>query len=173
MTSIRRLLSIRRLWLVAPLSVGLAVTNVGGAQPGTPSTSHTKGPSVGDLQILRDPQAPPRPATAPPVDTLSPSTFQISGSVEGLYPGASQPLNLTLANSNPSPIRVTSVSITVHNASQACLGSNLEFSGFTETVVPPRSTAITTVLAHLKSSSAGNCQGMTWSLSYQGTAEQA
>ncbi len=97
--------------------------------------------------------------------------FGISGSVTGLYPGASMPLVLTVSNHQEFTIVVTSITTSVGSPSPACVSANLSVTPFAGNVsVPPEGTSNVTVTVTLSHSSPDACQGAVFPLQYTGTA---
>jgi hypothetical protein len=100
--------------------------------------------------------------------------FTVTGSVHGLYPGASLHLHLTVHNDEPFAIVVRSISTTVHDASARCRASNLVVQGFTGTLrVPRHGRASVTVPVRLGHTAPNACQGATFRLTYTGRAGKA
>lgn len=97
--------------------------------------------------------------------------FGISGSVSGLYPGASLPLTLTITNREPFLIVVTSISTSVGKPKAGCDATNLGVTQFTgELRVPSGGAAQLTVTATLAHAAPDACQGAVFPLRYAGTA---
>lgn len=146
------------------LAAVLLVPDRGEAQPsgsGTGSASSATTPVIGDGQGTAGAQQ------------GAPKPFAISGTVDGLYPGASQPLVLTFTNPNDTAIRVTDLSVTVAAASPDCPGSLLSFSTLAPLGVPAKGTASGQVDTRMSESASELCQGVRWQLTYSGTAVQA
>jgi hypothetical protein len=96
-------------------------------------------------------------------------TFPISGSVDGLYPGATATLNATVTNTFPFAIRVTSIGATPTEAG-ACPASMLTITGSTEeVVVQPGATGQVPLQVHLDSAAGNVCQG-AFTIAFTGTA---
>lgn len=111
----------------------------------------------------------PSPNTVPPGHE---DRFSISGGVNGLYPGASLPLVLTITNPAAFPIVVTSVSTSVGSpAATGCASTNLTVTQFSGRLsVPARSAATLTLTATLSHAAPDACQGAVFPLTYSGTA---
>ncbi len=94
----------------------------------------------------------------------------VSGSVSGLYPGATLPLPLTIVNASRTPVTVTSVTTSVANASRQCKKANLVVTAFTggELVVPAGGHAVVTVAATMVTAAGNACQGAVFALRYHG-----
>lgn len=100
--------------------------------------------------------------------------FTISGSVTGLYPGATLPLVLTISNQEAFPISVTSVSTSVGSPSAGCAASNLTVTQFAGSLtVPAKGTATLTLMASLSHDTPDACQGVVFPLQYSGMAVKA
>ena len=101
-------------------------------------------------------------------------SFAISGSVAGLYPGASLPLVLTVTNPLKEAITVMSIATTVANASSLCVSGNLTVSAFQGSLaIAPGGSATTTVLATMAHAAPNACQGQVFQFQYSGTAKAA
>ena len=99
--------------------------------------------------------------------------FAITGSVTGLYPGASLPLVLTVANPEPFTIDVTSITTTVGDASAGCKAAYLSVASFNgNLLVSAHSHATVAVNATLDHSAADACQGAVFPLTYSGLASK-
>jgi len=100
--------------------------------------------------------------------------FAISGSVKGLYPGATLSLKLRVANHESFKIAVTSIVTTVHDASANCPASDLSVAAFSgQLFVPASGTAAVHVAAHMSHAAGNVCQGVTFPLTYVGHATKA
>jgi len=102
--------------------------------------------------------------------------FTISGGTDGLYPGNTAPLTLTLANPNSENIRVTEITVSVVGTTDPfCAASNLKTNDYdgSPLLVPANGTTSITLPITLLRRAPDACQGATFSLSYGGTAEQA
>jgi hypothetical protein len=97
--------------------------------------------------------------------------FGISGSVTGLYPGASMPLVLTVSNHQEFTIVVTSITTSVGSPNQACVSADLSVSQFIGSLsVPAKGTSNVTVTVTLTHGAPDACQGAVFPLQYSGTA---
>jgi hypothetical protein len=102
------------------------------------------------------------------------SSFSISGSVAGLYPGNTRSLVLTVTNPQKVAITVTPITTTVSNASTKCLAANLKVTKFSgHLVVPAGKTAKATVDAEMAHSAPNGCQGAHFPLVYTALATEA
>lgn len=110
----------------------------------------------------------PTPATASAGQT---GRFGISGSVTGLYPGASLPLVLAVSNPHQFTILVNSITTSVGSPSAGCLSTNLKVTAFVGSLsVAPKGTSNVTLVATLSHSAPDACQGVVFPLQYSGTA---
>lgn len=100
--------------------------------------------------------------------------FVVSGQVENLRPGGTQPMVLTVRNPNSVGIRVTSLTVSAVSASTTCQASYLTLPQWTGSlVVPKKGSSTLTVQVSLKPAAPNACQGARWPLSYGGTAVKA
>jgi hypothetical protein len=100
--------------------------------------------------------------------------FPISGGIAGLYPGASLPLVLTIANPEPFAISVTSVTTTVVSPSAQCPGTLLTVTPFSGTQsVSAHGTSDIIVTVSLAHAAPDACQGATFPFLYNGLATKA
>jgi len=98
-------------------------------------------------------------------------SFTISGSVSGLYPGATRSLVLTVTNHEPFTIVVTRLVTVVNDANATCRSANLTVSNFNGSLsVPPRSTAATGVAVRMTNDAGDNCAGADFPLYFRGFA---
>jgi hypothetical protein len=101
-------------------------------------------------------------------------SFTISGSVHGLYPGASRALVLTVTNGRAFTVVVTSITTTVKDASPACPESYLSVSPFAgQLTVPSEGPATASVVANLAASAPDGCSGAVFPLLYAGLGRRA
>lgn len=97
--------------------------------------------------------------------------FTISGSVTGLFPGASMPLVLTVSNHREFAIVVTSITTSVGSPSPSCASANLSVSQFVGNLsVPAEGTSKVTVTVTLSLAAPDACQGAVFPLQYTGNA---
>jgi hypothetical protein len=100
--------------------------------------------------------------------------FTISGSVDGLWPGGRRSLVVIADNPYPFDIVLTSLSVTVGDASVACPGSFLHISSLTAEVrIAGGGQRAIELAASLDADAANDCQGATWALSYAASARRA
>jgi hypothetical protein len=154
-----------------PLSRPVLVAAVLSALLGVvaPNAASLPGATVLGVKVVKDP-----PKDDKTKDKESKKDFTISGQASGLYPGASRPLVLTLANGNNFAIRVTVLAVAVANASTACAGTNVRVAPLaTPVVVPANGTTTTTLTARMANNPPNACRNATFGLTYSGTAEKA
>ena len=97
--------------------------------------------------------------------------FRITGEIDGLYPGAEATLRARVTNPMPLTIRVTSVDVTVQDASPDCPARMLEVEGPRGTTdVPPGGTGTVPLDVRMDRSATDACQGVTWRLGFVATA---
>lgn len=98
-------------------------------------------------------------------------TFEISGEVEGLYPGVEAILEVRVTNPHPFVIEVNSVTVAVRDANSRCPGSMLTVEGSSESVeVPPEGTVIIPLTVEMDVDAPDACQSATWPLVFMGAA---
>lgn len=101
-------------------------------------------------------------------------TMPIAGAVNGIYPGHSTNLVLTLQNPNGFNASVTGLTVTVGDASSECAKGNLTIGAFSGPLTVPAGSSTTATIAVTLSSTAPNeCQGAVFPLSYAAQAVQA
>lgn len=115
---------------------------------------------------------------APPLQAgdaaSTPHPFTLSGDVSSLYPGGTRTLVVRVDNPNAIPIEVTTVAVTVHDASTRCLATNLFTSGFSgAVVVPKRGSASIDVTVQMARSAPDACQNATFPLVLSAQAVKA
>jgi hypothetical protein len=104
----------------------------------------------------------------------SPGSFRIGGTVDGLYPGDSTELVLTVTNPQHFAIVVTTISTTVESPSAGCGAPNLTVAGFTgHLLVGAHGSAQLTVPVALSYAAPDACQGALFPLQYSGLARKA
>jgi hypothetical protein len=97
--------------------------------------------------------------------------FEISGEVNGLYPGANATLEARVTNPQPFTIRVTSVATAVENADPSCPGSMLEIGDVRAPVdVPSGATGSVPLAVHMDGSAPDACEGAIFTLEFVATA---
>ena len=112
----------------------------------------------------------PAPSSNASATANTSNAFTISGSISGLYPGASLPMVLTITDSKTYAITVSSISTTVSSQKAACGSGNLTVSSFTGSLAVPAKQSVTaTVTAEMLHSAPDACQGAKFKLLYSGT----
>jgi hypothetical protein len=102
------------------------------------------------------------------------TSFSITGSVAGLFPGKRLPLVLTVTNPEKVTITVTSISTTVGKASRGCLAANLKVTKFSgHLVVAAGKKAKATVEVTMAHSAPNACQGTHFPFHFSGLASAA
>lgn len=120
--------------------------------------------------IVGTQRAPGASSSAPGVRAIK--SFTISGTMQGLYPGANLPLVLIVANPQSVTIKVTAISTTV-SGSSSCPGRNVAVSPYTGRLkVRRRSVSRVTVQVTMARSALDACQGNTFVFHYIGTANE-
>jgi len=105
---------------------------------------------------------------------ITAGSFKIAGNVTGLYPGLSEPLELTVTNPQGFAIVVTWIATKVQNASASCTASYLKVSAFSgQLSVPAFGSSTTAVLAKLASGAPNPCIGAAFPLVYSGHGKKA
>jgi hypothetical protein len=105
--------------------------------------------------------------------TASGANFVITGNVEGLFPGASRSLVLSVSNPEPFTIVVTSITTTVGSPSLQCPGTLMTVTPFSgKRSVPAHGAGQVTVTASLHHSAPNACQGVTFPFHYSGLAKK-
>ena len=100
--------------------------------------------------------------------------FELSGSVDGLWPGGQRPLVVTVRNPYPFDIVLGSLTVGVASASAACPASLLHVSTFDgEVRIAGRGTGMVELVASLDPGAPDECQGAEWELTYSATARRA
>ncbi|HZQ77990.1 MAG TPA: hypothetical protein VFE55_11710 [Acidimicrobiia bacterium] len=109
-------------------------------------------------------------------DTNDPAaqSFVVSGDVDGLAPGVTRTLSLTLSNPNDGAISVRSLTVTVGDGRGGCTAGNVEVGPWAGPVlVPGRGRAAVSLPVTMLDSAPGVCQGATFPLTYGGSAVKA
>jgi hypothetical protein len=119
------------------------------------------------------PQAAPGDTGSVPVAAghASKMSLSITGSVVGLYPGATLPLVLTVTNTKAQAIKVTSIATAVGKASKLCGAYNVHVTTFSgKLLVPAGAKATTTVEVLMVHAATNACQGAVFPFRYHGLA---
>ena len=149
--------------LVVLVSIAAAIASHGSRKP-APSIVAS---DAGLAYTSAGPGLNAEPGPAPAVVSRG---FSITGSVSGLYPGATRPLVLSVYNPYSVSITVTSVATTVSGSTNNCATTNLTVSAFSGAlVIPPKHGALTAVKATLAHAAPDQCQGALFFLRYLGT----
>lgn len=102
------------------------------------------------------------------------TAFGVHGDADGLHPGATLPLRLTLTNENAFPISVTSVAVSVGEATPGCPGDLLEPGELPGPVsVPAGDRTIVSLPVHMAGDVPAACEGASFPLTYDATAVRA
>lgn len=102
------------------------------------------------------------------------TAFSISGDVAGLYPGAVEPMVLTVTNHDHVDIVVSSMTATVTGAPSNCAAANVSVTSFTGSLlVHAHQTANTTVMVSMGHGAPDGCQGAQFTFGYLGTGSEA
>lgn len=105
------------------------------------------------------------------VPSAAQDTFEISGEIDGLYPGVDATLEARVTNPHPFGIEVNSVAVIVADASSRCKASMLTVDGSSESVnVPPGGTGTIPLAVEMDRDAPDGCQGATWPLEFVGVA---
>jgi hypothetical protein len=100
--------------------------------------------------------------------------YTISGSVSGLYPGASRPMNVLLSNPNNFPISVTLNPVSVGSGGSGCPGSNLRVDvPSTPVTVGTNGSTVVTLTVRMSNNPPNACKDAQFGLSYSGSAVKA
>jgi hypothetical protein len=114
----------------------------------------------------------PQPSLA--ATQSAPGAFSIAGGVDGLYPGVTKPLTLTLTNPQHFAIVVASVTVSVQDASVGCSAANVAVTSFAGTVrVDAQASAHVTLQLGLRHQAPDACQAAVFPLRYSGLASKA
>lgn len=147
------------LFLCVVCGVGVYAVHLRGADPATVTGGGSSG-SYGAALGRRGRFLPPF------------ERFLITGSLAGLYPGAEIPLDLTVHNPFGSAITVTSLAVTVADASRGCRAANLKVTSFAGALrVPAQHSSKLTVEATLQFAAPDACEGAIFPLVYSGSAK--
>jgi hypothetical protein len=128
-------------------------------------------------------KAPVASVSKAPAKDDGPHMFTMTGAAGGLTPGRWVTLPVLIGNPNSQSIKVLTIVVTPKNASAACpAASNLAVVGYDSTkpaatvhIVPGRGTLTVPLSVQLLNAPDRNqnaCKGVTFALSYAGTAMQ-
>lgn len=91
----------------------------------------------------------------------------LSGSVEGLHPGAARDLTVTIANPNAKPLVVSDVTTSVDSPAEACPATALTAAPLAAPVtVPAQSSASGRIPVTLSADAPAGCQGVRFALRF-------
>lgn len=91
----------------------------------------------------------------------------LSGSVEGLHPGAARDLTVTIANPNAKPLVVREVTTSVDSPAEACPATALTAAPLAAPVtVPAQSSASGRIPVTLSADAPAGCQGVRFALRF-------
>jgi hypothetical protein len=131
-------------------------------------------PARRELGALMETVARTTGLAAPTPEDLGRAPFGVRGSATGLQPGARVPLTLRLTNPSPFPVRVTSVTVAVGDASPDCTAAMLSVRPMTHPVgIDAKSETTTALSITLAASTPDTCQGLSFPLTYGGSATRA
>src|SRR5918992_1063732 len=102
---------------------------------------------------------------------LEKRNFLIDGDAQDLYPTIETTLDLTITNPNNFPIRVTSLTVTVGDASGDCSSEYVGVTGFTggpALIVPENGTAPKSLPLTMSADAPDECQGAVFPMTYEG-----
>jgi hypothetical protein len=101
----------------------------------------------------------------------APARFQVSGSVEGLFPGARRFMSVKIQNPYRRPMRLISLSAEVRRARRLCTGSNVDVRPFRGRIaIPPRRTRVVRLLVQMQPTVAEECKGARFPLRFRAKA---
>lgn len=101
-------------------------------------------------------------------------TFTLSGQVAGLYPGGTRDLTVRITNPGNIALRVTTVQVTVRDASSVCRASNLVASSYSgRAYVGKHATVSVTVPVRMVRTAPDACQNATFPLVFHAEAVKA
>jgi hypothetical protein len=112
-----------------------------------------------------------RAAVPDAVGVRWPGSFSIAGTVSGLFPGKTVPLELTVTNPQNSAITVIIISTSVSNASSQCLAANIKVTSFFgRLLVVAGGQRTATVGVSMAIAAPNACQNAQFEFSYIGRA---
>ena len=109
-------------------------------------------------------------------------SFEITGDVAGLYPGAELPLALKLENSSNNAIRVTRIQVQAASSDRAgCDSANIVTPAFADdpqtrnddVVIPGNGETTATLTIGMVGDPSESCKNASWNLTYTGQAVKA
>jgi hypothetical protein len=97
--------------------------------------------------------------------------FRVSGSVQGLFPGARRFMSVKIRNPYGRPMRLVSLSADVRRARRLCTGSNVDVRPFRGRLsISPRRTRVVRLLVHMQPTVAEECKGARFPLRFRAKA---
>jgi hypothetical protein len=127
------------------------------------------GAGVASVLLLADRTAHTAPASAQ--TAITGNDFEITGEIDGLYPGQRTTLMAQVTNPQAFAIRVTSVEVSAGDAGPACTGGWLRFEPVAEPVdVAPGAVAAVPIGVELDFAAPDPCRDATWPLTFTATA---
>src|SRR5687767_3531228 len=94
-----------------------------------------------------------------------PVGFGVSGSVQGLFPGARRFMSVRIRNPYHRPMRLVSLSTDVRRARRLCTGSNVDVRPFRGRLsIQPGRTRVIRLLVHMQPTVAAECKGARFPL---------
>jgi hypothetical protein len=147
----------------------LVTAGSGAAADGASLVGHgTSGKPAQPLSGVDDQSAPDG------VGARATSSFSISGSAAGLFPGKTVALVLTVTNPFTVSITVTSITATVSNASSGCVAAKLKVTSFSgHLLIGAGKARKVTLKVSMYRSAPNACQGAEFPFQYAGLATAA
>jgi hypothetical protein len=100
-----------------------------------------------------------------------PVGFRLSGSVDGLYPGARRSLKVTVRNPFARTMRLVALRADVRRANGACSAANVEVQPFRGRLrIPGRRRRIVRLLVMMAPTAAEQCQRARFPIRFRGRA---
>jgi hypothetical protein len=97
--------------------------------------------------------------------------FRVSGSINGLFPGARRFMNVKIRNPYKRTLRVLSVSADVRHARRLCTGSNVDVRPFRGRLsILPRRSRVVRLLVEMQPTVAEECKGARFPLRFRARA---
>lgn len=104
--------------------------------------------------------------------TAPDNTFTLSADAEGLFPGANLTVALTAHNPQEYALVVKAAEVTVGDATPPCSAANVSAQSFAgDVTVPAHGSAIIPVRMQMAKAAPDSCQGVTFPLLLDATAE--
>jgi hypothetical protein len=182
--TLRRWLSVYAMTALIGVPVGWALAQARPAARPDATTAGFGEPSLGLVAAVTGTGAGPVQATAvSPAKDNQVKAFTMAGQVSQLVPGRWTTLPVLLTNPNSQSIKVLTINATAKDASAGCpaagnlavLGYDAAAAGATVYIVPGRGSAVVPLPIQLVNAPNRNqnaCKGVSFGLSYSGTAMQ-